>query len=128
MAKDYRRLLAWEKCDAFAAAVYRETRGFPSEERFGLTSQVRRASLSAPTNIVEGCARRTQKDYLLFLNRAEASLEEAGYLLGFAHRLNYLNREAAQTLLGQKDECARVLRGLIKRIRADLKRQTNESC
>jgi len=121
VGKDYRKLLAWEKCDAFAVAVYRETRCFPSEERFGLTSQVRRAALSAPTNIVEGCARKTQKDYLLFLNRAEASLEEAGYLLDFAHRLGYLEDEAARALLERKDECARVLRGLMQRIRTDLK-------
>lgn len=121
MAKDYRRLKAWEKSDAFAFAVYRETRRFPRDEVYGLTSQVRRAALSAPTNIVEGCARRTQKDYLLFLNRAEASLEEAGYLLDFARRLGYLNAESAATLLASKAEAARVLTGLIARIRSDLK-------
>jgi len=124
MGKDYRKLLAWEKCNALAIAVYRETRRFPSEERFGLTSQVRRAALSAPTNIVEGCARKTQKDYLLFLNRAEASLEEAGYLLDFAYRLGYLQDDAARALLEHKDECARVLRGLMQRIRTDLKGST----
>ncbi len=122
MAKNYRKLKAWEKCDAFALAVYKQTRSFPREELFGLTSQVRRAALSAPTNIVEGSARRTQKDYSAFLNRAEASLEEAGYLLDFAHRLGYLRAKPAQALLAMQDEAARILRGLISRIERDMGR------
>ena len=80
MGKDYRRILAWQKCDALAFAVYGATRSFPREELYGMTSQVRRAALSAPTNIVEGCGRRTQRDYLAFLNRAETSVEELGKL------------------------------------------------
>ena len=104
MGKDYRRITAWQKCDAFAFGVYRATKQFPHHETYGLTSQLRRAALSAPTNIVEGCGRNTQKDYLLFLNRAETSLEEAGYLLDFAARLGYLKGDVAARLLdaGQK--------------------------
>ena len=120
MGKDYRRIKAWQKCDAFAFAVYGATRSFPREELFGLTSQVRRAALSTPTNIVEGCGRRTQRDYLLFLNRAETSLEEAGYLLDFASRLRYLQPKRARELLDMKREAARVLTGLIARIDRDL--------
>ena len=120
MSKDYRKLLAWQKCDASAVDVYRATRDFPRQELYGLTSQVRRAALSAPTNIVEGCGRHTQKDYLVFLNRAEASLEEAGHLLDFARRLGYLKPTNAQRLWSLKDEAARVLRGLVTRIRSDL--------
>jgi four helix bundle protein len=122
MAKDYRKLTAWVKSDAFAFAVYGATRKFPRFELFGLTSQVRRAALSAPTNIVEGSARRTQKDYASFLNRAEASLEEAGYLLDFAQRLGYLGREETLSLLAMQDEAARTLHGLITRIEKDLAR------
>ena len=121
MGKDYRRNKAWQKCDQFAFAVYGATRPFPREELYGLTSQIRRAALSAPTNIVEGCARRTQRDYLSFLNRAEASLEEAGYLLDFACRLGYLETKGWQVLLAMKEEAARVLAGLIARISDDLK-------
>lgn len=120
VSKDYRKIKAWEKCDAFAFAVYGGTRLFPCDELYGLTSQVRRAALSAPTNIVEGCGRRTQRDYLLFLNRAETSLEEAGYLLDFAHRLGYLKPQKAQELASLKEEAARVLTGLIARITSDL--------
>ena len=122
MGKDYRRLKAWQMCDELAVATYRETRRVPREEVFGLRSQLRRSALSAPTNIVEGCARRTQKDYLSFLNRAEASLEEAGYLIGFAARLSYLEPEASQRLLAMQDEAARILRGLTNRIARDLRR------
>ncbi|MFO8012293.1 MAG: four helix bundle protein [Phycisphaerae bacterium] len=124
MGKDYRKITAWQKCDTFAFAVYRGTQNFPREETYGLTSQVRRAALSAPTNIVEGCGRSTQKDYLLFLNRAETSLEEAGYLLDFAARLGYLTPEDAKQLFEAKAEAARTLWGLISRIREDLKRRT----
>jgi len=120
MGKDYRRIKAWERCDAFALEVYKATRSFPRNELYGLTSQVRRAALSAPTNIVESCGRRTQRDYLLFLNRAETSLEEAGYLLDFAHRFGYLEEDEAAALAGQKREAARILTGLIARITRDL--------
>ncbi|MBM4036099.1 MAG: four helix bundle protein [Planctomycetes bacterium] len=123
MGKDYRKIKAWEKCDAFAFEVYKGTRPFPREELYGLTSQVRRAALSAPTNIVEGCGRRTQRDYLAFLNRAETSLDEAGYLLTFAYRLGYLKQQDAQRLLAMYDEAARVLDGLIARIEGDLTRE-----
>jgi len=122
VGKDYRRNKAWQKSDAFAIAVYAATRTFPRDEQYGLTSQVRRAALSAPTNIVEGSGRRTQRDYLLFLNRAEASIEEAGYLLDFAHRLGYLPTDKAAELAAAKEEAARVLTGLIARITGDLER------
>ena len=123
MSKDYRKLLAWQKCDAFAFAVYKAARQFPRDELYGLTSQLRRAALSAPTNIVEGCGRRTQRDYLLFLNRAETSLEEAGYLVNFARRLGYVKDAEAAGLLAMQDEAARVLRGLLVRIESDMKRE-----
>jgi len=123
MSKDYRRILAWQKCDTFAFAVYGASRSFPREELYGMTSQVRRAALFAPTNIVEGCGRRTQRDYLTFFNRAETSVEEAGYLIDFACRLGYLQPERAKQLLELKAEAARVLTGLISRIDADLDRQ-----
>lgn len=120
MGKDYRKIAAWQKCDAFAFAVYRATRAFPRNEMYGITSQLRRAALSAPTNIVEGCGRSSQKDYLVFLNRAETSLEEAGYLLDFAARPGYLEPGEADRLQKDKAEAARVLWGLVSRIRKDL--------
>ena len=72
---------------------------------------------------MEGCGRRSQRDYLAFLNRAETSLEEAGYLIDFACRLEYLSARDAGKLLDMQSEAGRTLRGLISRIERDLEVQ-----
>jgi len=73
--------------------VYRVTAGFPKEELFGLTSQIRRAAVSVPSNIVEGCARDGEADYLRFLNIAFGSLRELHYQLASLKRLGFLPNE-----------------------------------
>ena len=75
----YERLHAWRECHALALAVYRATKGFPAEERYGLTSQMRRAGFSAAVNIVEGSARRGPREFRRFLDIALSSLTEVGY-------------------------------------------------
>ena len=115
--QDHRKLKAFQLADDFVLAVYRATNCFPSEERFGLTSQLRRAAVSVPANIVEGCGRDGLKDYLRFLGIAFASLRESGYYIDLAQRLAYLNESDARTLLDQYDECARVLAGLVAGLR-----------
>ena len=95
-------------------AIYAVTRGFPKEEIYGLTSQLRRAGYSVPSNIVEGSARETQRDYLHFLYIARASLSEARYFVHLAHRLGYMNANQHNQLLNQADETARILAGLIR--------------
>ena len=77
--RDHTKLRAFELADAVAMLVYRVTAGFPKEEVFGLTSQIRRAAVSVPSNIVEGCARDSQADYLRFLNIAFGSLRELNF-------------------------------------------------
>jgi four helix bundle protein len=85
---------------------------FPSDERFGLTAQVRRAAVSVACNIAEGSKRRTSKDYAHFLNMAEASLTEVECILMIARDLNYLTPSSADPLLQETDEIARMLNAL----------------
>jgi four helix bundle protein len=110
MSRDPRKLRVFSFSDALVLEVYRVTAKFPSEERFGLQSQLRRAAISVPVNIVEGCARRTTGEYVHFLNIATGSAAEALYLLDVAERLNLLTREE-QARLGIR--YTEVLKGLI---------------
>src|SRR5438477_12963913 len=81
----YERLHAWRECHALALAVYRATKGFPAEERYGLTSQMRRAGFSAAVNIVEVSARRGPREFRRVLDIALSSLTEVGSALRFTH-------------------------------------------
>lgn len=117
MSRDHRKLTAFQLADGLVLAVYEVSRQFPNEERFGMTSQLRRAAVSVPADIVEGCARSTEADYLRFLSIALPSLRECGYLLSLAHRLGYLNDEKARSILARYEETARVLSGLLSALR-----------
>ena len=87
--KNYRELLVWRRAHEFVVAVYRFSASFPDHEIFGLTSQIRRAAVSIPSNIAEGYKRRGKRDKARFLNTAQASLEEASYHLILARDLGY---------------------------------------
>ena len=89
--RDHTKLRAFELADEVTVLIYRVTRNFPKEENYGLTSQMRRAAVSIPSNIVEGCARESQVEYLRFLEIAFASLRELHYQFGLANRLGYIN-------------------------------------
>ncbi|PYO38453.1 MAG: four helix bundle protein [Gemmatimonadetes bacterium] len=89
----YQDVLAWKECHALALGVYQVTRPFPKSELYGLTSQLRRAASSAPTNIVEGLARRGTNELRYFLNIALGSLSEVEYLLQLSHELEILPSE-----------------------------------
>src|SRR2546426_10738204 len=86
----YERLRAWRECHELALAVYRATKEFPAEERYGLTSQLRRAAFSAAANIVEGSSRRSVREFRRFLDIALASLSELGYALQFSREASLL--------------------------------------
>jgi four helix bundle protein len=110
--RDHKRLKAFELADGLVIAIYRATQSFPPEERFGLSIQLRRASLSTASNIVEGCARRTEADYLRFLDIAHASAREVEYQISVAQRLDFLPMNS--DLGHQAAEVSKVLNGLIR--------------
>ncbi len=105
----YKKLTVWHKADELAFQVYVATKKFPKEEIYGITSQLRRAALSVPTNIVEGYGRGGKKELRQFLNIALGSLAEAKYLLDFCSRLKYLGTEAHKRLQDLAEEVGRVL-------------------
>ena len=116
MARDFRKIRAWQLADALALEVYGATRGFPKSEVFGMTSQVRRAAVSVAANIVEGSARQNNREYLQFLYVASGSLAEVGYYFDLAHRLDYLSDASHQTLSQRQESTAKTLRALINYI------------
>jgi len=117
--RDHRKLKAFQLSDLLVTEIYRATAFFPREERFGLKSQMRRAAVSVPANIVEGCGRRTSKDFLHFLSNAFASLRELGYFITLAARLEYLTAPVARELKRRQTDTICRLRNLIKSIEKD---------
>ena len=113
MSRDPRKLRVFCFADALVIEVYRATKRFPIDERFGLQAQLRRAAVSAATNIVEGCARRTTGEYVHFLNIAVGSAAEARYLLELAHRLEMLSGEAHSRMGTSYTELLKGLQKLI---------------
>ena len=105
----YRKLRVWQKADSLALLVYEATRVFPAHEIYGVTSQLRRAALSIPTNIVEGCGRQHKKELRQFINLALGSLAEVEYLISFCHRLDYLGEQTYQKLETERNEVGRLL-------------------
>ncbi len=114
MSRDHRKLHAFVAAGALIPDVYRCTSGFPIEERFGLQAQIRRAAVSIATNIVEGSARSTSREYCRFLEVAFASARETAYLLTVARRLAFLPDGAATKLATEYDEVAAMLHNAVR--------------
>lgn len=109
-SQSFRDVLVWQKAHALTLALYRVTEAFPKHELFGLTSQLRRAAASVPSNFVEGFRKRTRPDKLRFYNMAQASADECLYQLILAHDLGYSDTTGLQSDLG---EVSRLLQGYI---------------
>src|SRR5712664_4124311 len=108
----FTKLLVWQRSHKLVLAIYGASVGFPRSEQFGLTSQLRRAALSVPTNIAEGSKRQSQPDFARFLNIAEGSLAETEYLLMVSRDLGYLPATLTGPLLMEADELAKMLHAL----------------
>ena len=115
--RDHRKLRAFVLADEVALETYGLTVGFPREEMYGLTSQMRRAAVSAPSNIVEGCSRSSQPDYLRFLEIAFGSLRELHYQFTLAKRLGFCDDSKARAFESLILETEKVLNSLIRAVR-----------
>ena len=114
--KPHKRLLAWQKSMELVVLIYEMTRSFPREEAYGLTSQIRRAAVSAPTNISEGAAGRTPEQFKNFLGIAIGSLNEVSTQLEIAQRIGYLDLAAYDKAQNLVDECLALTYGLRRKV------------
>lgn len=115
--KPHQNLDVWKKSFAFVKAVYSATSCFPSEEKFGLTSQLRRAAVSVPVNIAEGAARKSDKEFLNFLYISLGSASEIDTLLLLAKELNFISEKLLEELLFALDIIFKMILGLINRVK-----------
>jgi four helix bundle protein len=115
--RDHTKLRAFELADLLALQIYQATIDFPKSEQFDLTSQMRRAAVSIPCNIVEGCARSSEPEYLRFLEIAYGSTRELEYQITLSQRLGFLVAESASTIHPASIEVSKVLGGLIRSLR-----------
>lgn len=115
--RDHTKLRAFILADEVAVLTYRMTKDFPKEEVYGLSSQMRRAAVSIPSNIVEGCARESQVEYLRFLEIAFGSLRELQYQFGLSKRLGYLNSADISECNSKLSETGKVLAALLRSLR-----------
>jgi four helix bundle protein len=116
--QDFRDLKVWSKAHALTVAVYAATQRFPDAERFGLTSQMRRAAYSIPSNIAEGCGRGSDADFARFLHHAMGSASELEYFTLLARDLDLLTQTHHEELTVDVQEIKRMLSALIGRLKS----------
>lgn len=114
LIKPHKKLKLWGKCINFIALLYKKLEKFPPEELYGLTSQMKRSAISAPSNIAEGAARNSLKEYKHFLHIARGSMAELDAQLEIAKTLGLLNKEDYTELIDSLNEIGKMLTGLIK--------------
>jgi len=121
--RDFRKLEVWQEGHALTLAMYKATAGFPDTERFGLASQLRRASSSIPNNIAEGCGRGGTVELARFMRNSRGSAFEVDYLIQLAHDLEYFSREQAAKLYRQVRKLNKKLTNYITQLENDNKSQ-----
>ena len=117
--KNFRELKVWQKAHHLVLAIYSATRTFPGEELYGLTSQMRRSSISIPANIAEGCGRGGDKEFARFLQIAMGSASELEYYVLLAHDLEFLKTSVYERLAEEVVEVKRMLTSFIRKLKAD---------
>ena len=115
-ARDYRDLIAWRKAFDLAVSIHKETAMFPMDQRYGFTSQLRRAGVSIPSNIAEGKG-RNPKEFRRYLRIALGSVKEAETQILISDRLGYFRQGQAAVLLGSASEVSRLIHGLSRSLR-----------
>ena len=115
--RPHKKLTLWQKAMQLVVNIYETTKGFPSQELYGLTSQLRRAAVSVPSNIAEGLTRKTKADKLHFLNMSQSSLSEVDTQLEISRRLGFLSESTYGFAVEGLIEVQRLLGGLIRSIR-----------
>jgi four helix bundle protein len=114
--RPHQKLEAWSQAVELVIAVYKKTELFPKEERYGLTSQIRRASVSIPANIAEGAGRNSQKEFIHFLSNSQGSASELETELIIASRLGYLDETSFAQLIADLERIGRLITGLSRHL------------
>jgi four helix bundle protein len=117
--KDFQKLTVWRKAHRLVLQVYKVTRTFPIEERYGLAAQMRRAAVSIPSNVAEGCGAHSQAEFARFLQLSFGSASELQYQLILARDLGYGPYPAIGEAMGQTEEVKMMLSPLINKVRRD---------
>ncbi len=117
-ATHYRELIVWQRAIELVKAIYKLSATFPKDELYGLTSQIRRAAVSVPSNIAEGQARRTTGEFLNFLSQAEGSLAEVDTQLILAVELGFVTKARTDEAAMLVDECQRMLKAMRAKLTA----------
>ena len=121
--RPHEKLEVWSRAVDFVTMIYRMTDGFPKEEKFGLTSQIRRAAVSIPANIAEGAGRESPREFTHFLSNAQGSASELATELLIAHRLGYLSGKDYPQLNSELDNIGRMIFGLSQHVKSKVQKQ-----
>ena len=115
--RPHERLEVWERAIDFVVRIYKTTKSFPREEKFGLTSQIRRAAVSVPANIAEGAARQSVKEFSYFLSNAQGSVSELATEILIARRLGYVNEQTYRLDNDELTSIGRMILGLARSVK-----------